>query len=111
MEPYQSRSSCQGKTTTTSDDFDDIKQQLPNIDNSLAIGFLNRIAYSFRLLGQIIFLHDVDPIATDFPKLFNLPENDLRNEGIKEKLWFMLSQGAEAPHIEEFLNNYRLLED
>ena len=95
----------------TSDDVDDFRQQLPNIDNTLVTGFFNRITYPFRLLRQTIFLHDVDPIAKDFPKLFTLPEKYLRTEGIEEKLWFLLFLGAEAPHIEDVFSKYRLLKE
>ena len=74
----------------SSDDVDDIRQQLPTIDNTLFTGFFNRITYPFRLLRQRIFLNDVDPVAKDFPKLFKLVEKDHSNEGIKEKLWLLL---------------------
>ena len=83
-----------GDNMMSSDDVDDIRHQLPTIDNTLVTGFFNRITYPFRLLRQKIFLHDVDPVAKDFPKLFTLTDKHLINEGIKEKLLLCLFLGA-----------------
>ena len=50
----------------TTDDVEHITQSLPSLERILDPGFFNRITFPFRIFRQLIFLHDVNPVPTEF---------------------------------------------
>ena len=85
----------------TTDDVEDIAQALPSLERILVPGYFGRTTFPFRILRQLIFLHDVNPVDADFMTMFDLSQRELKNNGLKEQLWFLLFFGAEVKEIED----------
>ena len=90
-----------------SEGVEDIIEQIPNIENILVPGFFSRITFPLRLLRQTIFPNGLGSVDSEFPALFKLPDRDLNNTGIKEKLWFLLFLGAEVQQIQDVFSKHR----
>ena len=88
-------------STMKTDDVEDIAQSLASLERILVPVFFNRIAFHFRILTQLIFLHDVNHVDPDFMTLFDLTQRDHKNNGLKEQLWFLLFVGADVKGIEK----------
>ena len=85
----------------TTDDVEDITQSLPSLKRIIVSGFFNRLTFPFRIFQQLIFLHDVNPVPTEFMPMFMLKELDQKNNGFNEQLWFLLFLGADLKDIDD----------
>ena len=85
----------------TTDDVEDIAQALPSLERILVPGYFGRTTFPFRILRQLIFLHDVNPVDADFTTFFDLSLRELGNNGLMEQLRFLLLLGAEVKEIED----------
>ena len=91
----------------SSEDVEDVIEQLLNIENILVPEFFSRITFPMRLSSQTIFQNGLDTVDSDFPALFTLSDRDLNNTGIKEKLWFLLFLGAEVQQRQDVFSKHR----
>ena len=65
--------------TMTTDDVEDITQSLPSLERILVPGFFNPMTFPFRIFRQLIFLHDFNPVPTEFMPMFMLNERNQKN--------------------------------
>ena len=91
----------------TTEDVEDIAQQLPALSQVLIPGFFKRVTYPLRIFPQLLFLLDSNPVASDFTNLFNLSPNDMKSSTLKEQLWFLLFWGAEIVEVNDLMANHK----
>lgn len=80
----------------TTNDVEDIAQALRTLERILVPGYFDRITFPFRILRQLIFLHDVNPVDAEFMTWFDLSQREQKNNGLKEQLCSLLFLGAEV---------------
>ena len=107
LESWLDREFTSDDNLMTAEDVENIAQQLPPLSNILIPGFFNRVTYPLRIFRQLLFLHDSNPVVSDFMNLFNLSPCEMKSSMLKEQLWFLLFLGAEVVEVDYVMAQHK----
>ena len=96
-----------GEDAFQMEDISDMVDSTCQLDEILSPSFFGRTPFPFRMLRLALELHLIDPI--DNSKFLNvrMTDNEKRNQGLKQLIWFLLFLGATPDEISENLALYR----
>ena len=78
-------------------------------DQVLNPQFLQRIPFPFRMLRLCLDIYLLDPVEDTVISTIRMTDDEKRNRGLQQLIWFLLLVGATPAQVENNLNLYRQL--
>ena len=98
---------AQGVSHFEVQDISDMVDSFCTLNEILSPEFFRRTPFPFRMLRLCLDLHLSDPVEDNMISNVRMNQNEERDQGLKQLIWFMLFVGALPEQVEANLVKYR----